>query len=372
MTTTVALEVLNSDGTHTPVTSTTPLPVTGSTGVAQGSTTSTQTGELIQGAVTTASPTYVTATTNPVSLDVHGSARILQMDSSGTPIGDNLTVSGTVTSATTIFSQDVSNYIQYSVQYTDVGGGNTILFEGSNDNTTWATIPTASMGTVATGAPNTSGISALGIYRGNISTRYFRARVSTYVSGNAAVTVTFKKSADALPVTFVNGISGNAAHSAASSGNPIRVAGRVNTAVDTTLVAGDTSDLFMSNGGQLITKDYSSSSLDWQYAAAASGISNTTTAVTIAAAAGASIRNYITSISIATDTLGAATEFAIRDGASGTVIWRTKLNTTALPVMNIVFPTPLKGTANTLLEVVTLTASVTGAVYFNAQGYTGF
>ena len=33
------------------------------------------------------------------------------------------------------------------------------------------------------------------------------------------------------------------------------------------------------------------------------------------------------------------------------------------------FPSPLKSTANTLLEVVTLTASVTGGVYFNAQGY---
>lgn len=30
------------------------------------------------------------------------------------------------------------------------------------------------------------------------------------------------------------------------------------------------------------------------------------------------------------------------------------------------------GTANTLLEVVTLTESVTGAVYFNAQGYQAY
>lgn len=31
---------------------------------------------------------------------------------------------------------------------------------------------------------------------------------------------------------------------------------------------------------------------------------------------------------------------------------------------------PLKGTANTLVELVTLTASVTGAGYCNVQGYT--
>lgn len=107
-----------------------------------------------------------------------------------------------------------------------------------------------------------------------------------------------------------------------------------------------------------------------QYSAAASGISNTTTAVTIFASAGGSLRNYVTSLQIATDTLGAATELAIRDGAAGTVIWRTKLQTTSLPLLNITFPVPLKGSAATLLEVVTLTASVTGAVYVSAQGYT--
>lgn len=31
----------------------------------------------------------------------------------------------------------------------------------------------------------------------------------------------------------------------------------------------------------------------------------------------------------------------------------------------------LRGTANTLVEIVTLTASVTGSVYCNLQGYTG-
>jgi len=38
--------------------------------------------------------------------------------------------------------------------------------------------------------------------------------------------------------------------------------------------------------------------------------------------------------------------------------------------MSIQFPVPLKGTANTLMEVVTLTASGAGAVYVNAQGFT--
>ncbi len=107
----------------------------------------------------------------------------------------------------------------------------------------------------------------------------------------------------------------------------------------------------------------------WQYAAATSGIASTTTAVTIKAAAGSGIRNYITSLSIAHDTLGAVTEFAIRDGAGGTVIFRTKLQTTAKEDTIITFPSPLFSTANTLLEVVTLT-SVTGGVFVNASGFT--
>lgn len=181
-----------------------------------------------------------------------------------------------------------------------------------------------------------------------------------------------------LRVTDVNTSAGagtlgkleDAAHTSADAG--VFVLGIRNdaNAVDTSADR-DYGAFAISSSGQSVSKPYSASGGDWQYAAAASGISNTTTAVTIKAAAGASIRNYVTSIQIATDTLGAATELAIRDGAAGTVIWRTKLNTTAGPLVQINFPTPLKGTANTLLEVVTLTASVTGAVYFSAQGYVG-
>lgn len=54
--------------------------------VAQGSTTSGQTGGLGQTATTTAAPTYTTATTNPTSTDIHGSTRVLNMDSSGAAI----------------------------------------------------------------------------------------------------------------------------------------------------------------------------------------------------------------------------------------------------------------------------------------------
>lgn len=179
---------------------------------------------------------------------------------------------------------------------------------------------------------------------------------------------------NALPVTGTI-ISGNTAgtngHSSPVIGNPVRVGGKVVTAADITLVAGDVSDLMMTSAGQAITKPFASAELDWVFAGATGGIVNTTTAVTVKAAAGASIRNYITGLQVAHDTLGAVTELAIRDGAAGTVIWRGKLQTTANEGFNIQFLTPLKGSANTLLEIITLTA-VTGGVFVNLQGYSSF
>ena len=109
----------------------------------------------------------------------------------------------------------------------------------------------------------------------------------------------------------------------------------------------------------------------WAYAAAGSGIVNTTTAVTIKTAAGSGLRNYITDLQISHATLGGATELAIRDGAGGTVLWRMTLATGANENISVHFRTPIIGSLNTLLEVVTLTA-VTGGVYVNAQGYAGF
>lgn len=113
---------------------------------------------------------------------------------------------------------------------------------------------------------------------------------------------------------------------------------------------------------------YNPNSDRWAYAAAASGIASSTTAVTIKAAVSGK-RNFVSAIQISHATLGAATEVAIRDGAGGTVLWRGTLNTVANENLSVEFPVPLMGSVNTLLEFVVLT-SVTGGVYINAQGYT--
>jgi len=123
-------------------------------------------------------------------------------------------------------------------------------------------------------------------------------------------------------------------------------------------------DLLATLIGALVTKPYAIPEADWQYAAAAGGITNTTD-VAIKAAAAAGIRNYVTAIDLRNAHATVATEVVIKDGA--TVIWRQLLPAAMPAPVEITFPTPLKGSVATALNVACLT---TGAqVYVNAQGF---
>ena len=123
-------------------------------------------------------------------------------------------------------------------------------------------------------------------------------------------------------------------------------------------------DLLATLIGALVTKPYAIPEADWQYAAAAGGIINTTDVV-LRAAAAAGIRNYVTSIDIRNAHATVATEVVIKDGA--TVIWRQLLPAAMAAPVEITFPTPLRGTAATAINVACIT---TGAqVYVNAQGF---
>ena len=200
---------------------------------------------------------------------------------------------------------------------------------------------------------------------------YERERVELLArpSGDVAASVPVVMQGGTLTAVTTAGVQGVQANNATTVPNPVLTSV---VGVSANPTAGTTARQQQAIGtliGVPVTKPYSIPEGEWSYGAAASGIVNTTTAVTIKTAAGAGIRNYITSIQVMAETLTTATELAIRDGAAGTVIWRTKIPTGGLPTTTIAFPSPLKGTANTLLEVVTLTASGAGAVYFNAQGY---
>lgn len=161
-------------------------------------------------------------------------------------------------------------------------------------------------------------------------------------------------------------VVGDVAHDAAISGNPVRIGGRALTADYTAVAAGDVADLITTLLGKLVTIPFANPNNTWNYAAASGGIVNTT-GVTIKAAAGAGVRNYITCLSVINGHATTSTDVQIRDGASGTVIWRGFAQAAGGGVREV-FSIPLRGTANTLLEVACGTTGA--AVYVNVCGYT--
>jgi hypothetical protein len=159
-------------------------------------------------------------------------------------------------------------------------------------------------------------------------------------------------------------VVGDAAHDAAIAGNPLRIAARGMSADYTAVATGDTADLLATLLGKQVVYPYALPGSDWHYAAASGGVVNTT-GVTVKAAV-ASVRNYVTRAEIINGHATVSTDVQIRDGASGTVLWRGFAQAAGGGVA-CVFDPPLRGTANTLLEVACGTTG--SATYFNLHGF---
>lgn len=161
-------------------------------------------------------------------------------------------------------------------------------------------------------------------------------------------------------------IQGDRAHDAtvASAGNPFRIAGRGVTSAYTSVASGDVADMITTVQGVQIVRLNQIPELEWSYAAASGGIINTTDVV-LAAAAGAGLRRYITSLQLK-NTSATATEVVLKDGS--TVIWRGHVSANMGSTEEIVFSSPLRTSANAALNVACITTAA--AVYVNAQGYT--
>lgn len=280
---------------------------------------------------------------------------------------DGLQTSGSITSAATIFMLDMLNYSSVSVQITNAGTGCIVIYESSEDQVTWqacAGLAGSQVGSLAA-VTTTAGV---GLYVFSRRGRYFRIRVSVYGSGTVAVTAS-QSCANAV-VSLSASVQGNINEGVATTGSPVTVGFEARTSSKTSVSTGQAVRSIGTLDGRQIMRPHAIPENEWSYAAAAGGILNTTAAVTIKAAAGAGVRNYLTGLQVMSDVLTNATELVIRDGAAGTVIFRTKLPTAGVTgTLNIQFQNPLKSTANTLLEVATLTASGAGAVFINAQGY---
>lgn len=102
----------------------------------------------------------------------------------------------------------------------------------------------------------------------------------------------------------------------------------------------------------------------WQYAGATGGIVNTT-AVPISAAAGAGVRNYVVACQFLNSS-AVASEIVIKDGT--TIIWRGYAPATMPTPAQVTFPIPLRGTANTAMNVAMVTTAT--ATVVSCQGFT--
>lgn len=302
----------------------------------------------------------------------------------------------------------------------------TISFQQSNDGISWFSV--AALAAPGSGGVQVTSTTTNGMWFMVVQAKYFRALFTSYSSGTAVVTVrlvsdgSINYSFSGSSATGANSdqIQGSAASGATDAGNPVKVGGRFNTTAPTltdgqrgdaqltsraellvsistggigTTTGANTADGISANQGSLNVRAFgyafNGTSMDrlrgdanglvvqsglsstfWNYAAAAGGIVSSTADVAIAAARGAGVRNYLKSLTVSHDTLSAATELVIKDGAS-TVIYRGKLQTAAVEGgSEVIFDPPLRGTANTAMNVALLT-SVTGGVYVNATGYTG-
>lgn len=283
--------------------------------------------------------------------------------------GGRKEISIALTSGTASAWYDVSNYAELIIQISSLGTGPTSAsLQWSNDNgTTVATTSAIQSHSAQNTYPSTSMV-ATTTYKAARYGRYFRLLTNaTITSGTfSAIVECLANSSASLSVG--SQIIGQGAHAAAVSGNPVRVAGRAVTSNYTGVTTGQTADFITTLVGSQIHKPFSIPEADWTYAAASGGITNSTTAVTLVSATAAN-RNYLTGFQLSATALGTATEVVIRDGANGTVIWRGSLTTAGIAPMSFVFQTPIKSSVNTLLEFATLTATVTGSVYINAQGY---
>lgn len=282
---------------------------------------------------------------------------------------DSAVFTASATSASVLFTANMTNWRSVLLQVTSAGSSCTVTYECSNDQSGWYSV----LGNVTTyGTSTTLG----GVVANSTTTatqiqfpkraKYFRARVSVYGSGT--VSVAYALSLEDAPSPAVATIWGQAAEGSSLGGNPVTIGVECRTSTKTAVSSGQVVRPIGTTDGRIVVRPHSVPELEWSYAAAAGGILNTTTAVTIKSNV-ASLRNYLTSMQIRAEALTNATELAIRDGAGGTVLWRTKISSSGMIDTQFHFECPLRSTANTLLEVVTLTASGTGAVYFNAQGY---
>ncbi|MFO0476841.1 MAG: hypothetical protein ACK52K_17000 [Alphaproteobacteria bacterium] len=310
---------------------------------------------------------------------------------------DGRVVRGSRTSLGVIVQGDATGYNTIAFQTFNASGTQnwSIVIEFSNDGTTWAATPFwSSTSTSLSTAPLTLTSSAAQFIT-SVFGRFFRFRCSAYTTGAPSVIAVLKQAPFFPPISSTGGlqvttsgntavnvaqiagtatvtagvagmlaVGGNIAEDTAATSNPLICGGVVRTALPaSTVIAGDAIRQTFSRSGQVITKQNAPGDLDFFVNATVT--TNAQTA--LRGAQGADIRQNVTAVTYQ-NTNATATTLTIQDGSTTLVTFSVPVSMTE--PRQLVFPTPLRGTANTALNY---TAGTTGAnVLLNVTGFNSY
>ncbi|MFM6828770.1 MAG: hypothetical protein ACKOVA_00290 [Novosphingobium sp.] len=106
-------------------------------------------------------------------------------------VADNLTITGSATSATTVVSSSTQGFGGGTFQVLGGGTGCTISYEQSNDGAVWVALPVIGAASSAGSPVNSSTLG--GMYAFATAAAFVRARVSTFGSGTVTIALVMKR-----------------------------------------------------------------------------------------------------------------------------------------------------------------------------------
>lgn len=162
--------------------------------------------------------------------------------------------------------------------------------------------------------------------------------------------------ANPVPVALTGGAT---AEDASPVPNPTMTGGKAASSNPAAGTTGRLKSFLCTLLGVQVVKPFSIPESDWLY----QNLNTVNTDIAAAAARGAGVRNYVTAVQLQ-NTSATPTVFSIKDGATN--IWQISLPASMVTAIVADFPTPLRGSANTILNV---NSSAAANVYVNAQGY---
>lgn len=274
---------------------------------------------------------------------------------------------GPVTKSVTgdvFFTVDLSTsdnpFTAVSVQTLAVGTGASVLVRATNDpdKAVWTNVQLQ-----AADNANVSGAigSAPTLVYAFVPYRYVQLYLGAGgSSGPTTVIAQFVKASPTNRNVTIGG--GSSATGSGFTAQPVGIGVCARTA-DSLVANGAVAAPLASREGASVQRLHAIPESTWNYAAAAGGITTATAATVKTAVTG--LRNYVTGLQLS-NASATATEFVIRDGTGGTVLWRCYLAANTAP-FTVNFAVPLRGTAATLLEAACLTAGA--AAYLSLQGF---